>query len=223
MRRMKQNPGGRKLTSFLDQTTTAEWVRVKDVYLRGRKDVDQLRPVYAAQELFEAAVSRRGMTMENPVAPILEALSGNMDIPYVNGSFVLNVKDPNATLKKVNATDYGDAQCLQKTMSTLAADLESAAQKANAWALGDIEALRQLYHNESRKACIQAFGQTTVAREQGITDLAAQVEGAWISKVLRASEKNSVVFSSLPVDMLMRSDGVLRRLESEGYRVTWPE
>ncbi len=64
-----------------------------------------------------------------------------------------------------------DLDCFEKTLDRIDSDLDAMTLRANAWATGDIDALRSLPDTNQREACLAALTGTNFARERGVTDL----------------------------------------------------
>ena len=112
--------------------------------IRDSNDVDRLRPLYAAKSLFDAAVRSAGMTDESLVDPVVERVAKTHAIPTRTTAVRLAIADPKATLKKLNAIQLGDQDCLVQTMDRLEQDLATMVVRANAWADGNVDQLKAL-------------------------------------------------------------------------------
>ena len=67
------------------------------------------------------------------------------------------------------------------------------AARANAWAIGDIDALRDLPANNQFVACSSAFTEVGLARKYGVNDLAQRMEREWL-----AAAETALRFSGSP-------------------------
>lgn len=222
-RRSKRNPDGATLADVLSPGVHARWQAMRGRYLPDDDDVETLRPVHAAKALFDAAVRDAGLTDRSLVEPVVKRVAKAHDIPIRATSLRLVIDDPKAMLAKLNATRLDDEPCLVQTMDRLQDDLSVMAVRADAWARGDIAALRALPFVDHRKACRHALASNEIARQQGITDLDARVQARWLAVVREALSEHDTVFATLPVARLLEEDGVLAVLEGEGFTVKAPE
>ena len=116
-----------------------------------------------------------------------------------------------------------DLDCFRKTLDRIDSDLDTMTVRANAWATGDIDALRKLPDSDQRQACIAAVTGTDLARERGIADIPERVENVWLAAASSALEKNRVTFARLPIAELLSKDGYLAKLRAKGYTVESPD
>jgi hypothetical protein len=116
-----------------------------------------------------------------------------------------------------------DADCLEATMTRLERDLATMRERANAWAVGDVEALRTLLTSSSPlEACRAAVASNPRLREQ-LAEAVVELDQAWLAAVERALRENPTSFAVLPMDELLRPDRRLAMLAARGYAVEPPE
>ena len=70
IRRNKFNADGKSLKDVLPPATYARWIQLKLKYLGNDRGVERLRPMYAASELFEAALEKTNLETANLVSPV---------------------------------------------------------------------------------------------------------------------------------------------------------
>jgi len=115
-----------------------------------------------------------------------------------------------------------DIDCLAATMTRLETDLSAMRDRANAWAVGDIDALRKLPSPSQQAACRAAVSSNERLREQ-LEQGMARMDQAWLAAVEQSLRDNASTFAVLPMDELLRSDRRLAMLQSRGYTVEPPE
>jgi uncharacterized protein YbaP (TraB family) len=221
--RSKRNPDGQRLQDILPAALYARWQGAKQAHLGRNDSVENLRPVHAAKALYEAAIKRAGMSGESIVEPVVERVAKSHRIPILSTSYQLVIRDPKATLKALSATSLDDTACMEQTLDRLQSDLGVMAQRANAWSIGDVAALQAMPYVDHRKACVASLAGNAIARQQGITDIDAQVQNAWLKQARAALAKHDTVFATLPVARLLEVDGVLGVLARDGFTVKAPE
>src|SRR3546814_17208189 len=91
--------------------------------------------------------------------------------------------------------------------------------RANAWAVGDIEALRALPFHNQYVDCLNAITETGPARRLGMDDLHERVDGAWMEAAEDALANNAVTFANLPLTQLVPDTGYAARRRAQGYGV----
>lgn len=221
--RSKKNPNGATLKQVLSLPVYERWAELRKIYLGRDGDVDRLRPLYAAKELYDAAVRAVGMTEGDIVSPVVERVAKAHGIPTRSTTVRLVIKDPKATLKQLEGAGLGDVDCMVQTLDRLNSDLSMMVRRANAWADGDVVQLRAMPFVDQKQACKRALMSNEVARQQGIADLDAQVKVRWLAVVRQALSEHDTVFATLPVSRLMEDHGVLDFLRAEGFSVRVPE
>src|SRR5690606_39765469 len=63
----RRNPDGRSLQEVVPAPLYARWSPLKQRYLGGDRGVERWRPIFAAQELYEAAMRRSGLARADAV------------------------------------------------------------------------------------------------------------------------------------------------------------
>ena len=94
--------------------------------------------------------------------------------------------------------------------------------RANAWAVGDLDALRALPAEKQENACMSALTSGEFARKRGMSDVPARVRTQWLETTEEALRKNRVTFATLPIAELLKPDGYLSYLQAKGYQVEAP-
>ncbi len=225
MFKARRNPDGRTLAEVLPPAQYARWQALKMRWIGNDRGIEQWRPVFAAQALYAAAIRKSGMTARNPASPLIDAALKRRPAPDVLDSRArFEVKNPRAALKEFNASALDDGDCFARTLDRIDSDLGAMRQRANAWAEGDIEALRALPYPNQYAACLRALSDSAVARRLGAGDVDARMRAAWLASARKALETYPVSFAMLPMGMLIRSgpDNYLDRLRAEGCEIVEP-
>lgn len=221
--RSKKNPDGQRLEDVLPAELYARWQAAKKAYLGGDEDVEYLRPVHAAKALWDAAIKHAGMSSDGVVEPVVRRVAKANRIPVLTTTYRIVIRDPKTTLKALGTTSLDDVTCMAQTLDRLQTDLGTMVLRANAWAAGDVAALEAMSYVDHRKACVDAFAGNAIARQQGITDINAQVQEAWLMQARAALAEHDTVFATLPVGRLVGYDGVFGVLARQGFVVKAPE
>ena len=95
--------------------------------------------------------------------------------------------------------------------------------RANAWASGDIAALRKLPASDQFESCVAAVSETNLARGRGMTDLDARAEKIWLDAAEAALEHNVSTVALLPMRHLLPQDGYLTWFKAKGYTIEAPD
>jgi len=218
LRRSRFNPDGRTLHDVLPPATYARWESARARFLPEADDVERFRPIYAAFELDNAAIARAGLEPPRRKS-IVEEAAKHYGVPIVDVRLKVRIDAPRKALKQFNASQLDDARCLEETLDRIDHDLVKMRERAEAWAAGDVERLRTLPVREQWETCLTAFGSTDVARQHGVSNVPRQMEARWLAEARKALATHDRVFSTLPVSLLLRPDGLLGALRKDGYVV----
>ena len=220
--RARNNPGKRKLQEVVSPELYARWQVLKARYMGRDRGVEKRRPILAAQELYEAAMRKSGLEMDNVVGKVVEKAARRADVPVVPAEVKLVIEDPKSVLKEFNDSVLDDTECFSRTMARIETDLGNMRARANAWAVGDIQALRALPFHNQYVDCLNAITETGLAKRLGMDDLYERVDSAWMEVAEDALANNAVTFATLPMTQLVSDTGYIARLRAKGYEVEAP-
>jgi hypothetical protein len=219
---VRRNPDGKLLRDVVSPESYARWLVLKQRYIGRDGDVEKMRPIFAANELYEAAIEDGGLTGKRIVSPVIEAAIKDHKIRRTDPKVKATLKNPKAVLKEFRSESLSDGDCFDKMLANLENDVARMAERANAWAVGDVEALRHLPLGDQYQACQKAITQASVAQKNGLGNYEAEVRVAWLSAAENAIANNSVSFAVLPMSELLKPDGYLADLQARGYLVEAP-
>jgi hypothetical protein len=220
---VRKNPDGKLLRDVVSPESYARWLVLKQRYIGRDGDVEKMRPIFAANELYEAAIEDGGLTGKRIVSPVIEAAIKEHKIRRTDPKIKATLKNPKAALKEFRSEPLGDRECFDKMLMNLETDVVRMAERANAWAVGDIDSLRNLPLGDQYQACQKALTQASVAQKNGLGNYEAEVRVAWLSAAENAIANNAVSFAVLPMSELLKPDGYLAALQAKGYLVEAPE
>jgi hypothetical protein len=219
--RARAIPDGRRLQDILPADTYTRWAAAKQRWLPGNDRVERWRPMFAGGELYEAALRRSGLG-DDVVWPVIERAARAHGIPIRQPGVTLHMEDPGGLIRDFTATPMSeDIRCLESLLLSVERDLPRQARRANAWATGDIAALRADPPEDSRTTCIAALnGSPRIAKQLADARRAAQQE--WLLAAEGALLRNTRSLAVLPMREILTPDGMLAQLASRGYRVEAP-
>jgi len=221
---VRDNPDHKTLQQVVPPDLYARWMALKTKYFgagRGR-NIESWRPLFAAVELWNEAIKKAGLTRED-ISDAVVAAAKRAKLEPVTPTYKLDIDDPRGAIKDFKNGEMDDLDCFAKTLDRIDSDLATMAERANAWATGDIAKLRTLPDSDQRAACIAAVTGTNLLRERGIDDLPARIENVWMDAASAALAKNAVTFARLPITDLLAKDGYLAKLKAKGYKVEAPD
>src|SRR6478736_7123731 len=219
----RKNDDGETLQQILPAELYARWLVLKAKYIGHDDGVERLRPMVAANELYDKALAKSGLARSGLIWDTVRGLAKKNRVRIVEPQAQIPLDNPRQTISDFKATTGNlDIDCLAATMTRLETDLTAMRDRANAWAVGDIEALRKLPAPSQQEACRAAVSSNPRLREQ-LEQGMARMDQAWLAAVEQSLSDNASTFAILPIDELLRSDRRLAMLASRGYTVEPPE
>lgn len=217
----RNNPDDATLRDVLPADLYSRWERLKPLYLGRDKGVEKMRPFFAAGELYDAALKQAGLQYGSGVGTRLSQLAKQHRIKRTPTSVRAEIKNPRSAAKAFIKAEMDDIACFRSMLDHLDADVLHAAERANAWAVGDLPALSRLLKAREPLVCLRAFTGTEMAKSLGLDDGEAVSRKQWFDAVDAALKTNAVSFATMPVADLLGGDlpAVLRE---KGYAVKEP-
>lgn len=220
---MRNNPGDRKLKEVVSSASYARWQALKARYIGGDSGVEKRRPLFAAQELYVAAMKKNGLDGSDVIGSVMnEAIKAHSPTVTVVKEEIV-ITDPKPLLKEWSKTTMDDLACFDNTMRVIETDIDAMRARANAWATGDMAALRALPPATQWEACNNAISETGIGKRLGYGDAQHKLRAKWLAAAAAALEKNSISFAMLGLNDLLGPNGYLAALEAKGYTVLAPD
>lgn len=216
---IKNNPDSKKLADVLTPELYGRWSVLKTKYIGQDQDIEKQRPIFAASALFKKSIEKSDLVSNERVRWALENVVRNHKIKTTQPRVVHELQSPRASIKKFKKSTLDDTQCFAKTLDRLESDLDAMRARANAWSVGDINALRNLPYVDNKAACEEAVLNSELAQDQGLQDIKVILKAAWLDAAETALANNTNSFASLPMEELLRPDGYLAALAAKGYKV----
>jgi hypothetical protein len=216
---IKNNPDSKKLADVLTPELYGRWSVLKTKYIGQDQDIEKQRPIFAASALFKKSIEKSDLVSNERVRWALENVVRNHKIKTTQPRVVHELQSPRASIKKFKKSTLDDTQCFAKTLDRLESDLDAMRARANAWSVGDINALRNLPYVDNKAACEEAVLNSELAQDQGLQDIKVILKAAWLDAAETALANNTNSFASLPMEELLKPDGYLAALAAKGYKV----
>ncbi len=219
----RKNPDGKTLQQVLTPEAYARWSALKSKYIGSDSGVEKFRPMVAAQELNQKAMEKSGLVGNDSVWEKVKDTAKKNRVRIVEPKATIPVDDPGQLIRDFKTTTGDrDAACLVATMRRFESDMSVMQKRANAWAVGDIEALKTLPLPQVRYVCVQALRSNDRLSAEMDTAIDKLV-GAWTSEAEDALARNTSTFAVIPMENLLAKNGPLDRLRAKGYTVDDPE
>ena len=178
--------------------------------------IEQMRPMLAARELLTHVLDAAGLALHNEVQRDVLALAARHGVRVHQDK--LRIDDPVDVIKDVGATPLAsEVACLDAVVTLLESDLGNMQARARAWALGDVDALRQIPHPDDRAACIAA-----VSTSERVRNLIARAQDDWLVAVTDSLARNRGTLAVQSMERLLGEHGTLATLRARGYTIEGP-
>jgi uncharacterized protein YbaP (TraB family) len=218
----RDNPDGATLAEVVPADLYARWLVQKQRFFPRDRAVEKRRPLFAAQTLYQEALGHSGLTFDNMVAPVVTKAAKRHGVVLTRPELKLKLEQPKQAVREFKRDTLDDVACFRITLERVETDLDAMKARANAWAVGDIAALRALPFNDQRPACENAFLQAGAVQKRGLDDLRPRLRQLWLAAAQAALAKNATSFALLPMSLLLDPDGYLSALAAQGYAIEEP-
>lgn len=226
---LRKNPDDATLKDIVPAELHARWLVLRDKYIDSylindeEKNIERWRPMFAALELYRRAIDKAGLTSANPVWPVVRDAANRHKVKITEVKFEPTITEPRAALKQLSSSRLADVDCFAKTIERIETDLATMRIRANAWAAGDIDAIRKLPATDQRAACEAAIRDAGFMKTLGTQDLLSQIEKTWLAAAEAALKNDNVALAILPMAQILSPDGYVAKLRARGYVVQEPE
>jgi hypothetical protein len=219
---VRNNPNGRKLDDVVPPALYARWAVLKAKYIGRGDKVESWRPIFAALELYDAAIRKAHLTDKPMVQTAVESAAWHAGVKVTKPQVVVSVEHPRAAVKEFKSSALDDTECFRKTLDRIDGDLAAMTARANAWSRGDLAALRRLPYTDQMTICHAVLSEGGLSQTHGLAGINARAHQVWIDAVVAALEKNQLTVATLPIGRLLQPDPYLSRLRALGYVVEAP-
>ena len=219
---VRNNPDGKKLRDVVPPADYARWLPLKAEYIGHDNGVEKQRPIFAALALYLAAIKQAELS-DKVIDPTIKSALKQAKLKPTPVQYMIEVNNPRALVKDFKSGQIEDLDCFDKTLAHLQGDLGVMRARANAWAVGDLDQLRQLPMSDQMSTCQAAITESGIAYKLGITSLPAKIEDTWVTAASKALDANKVSFALLPMSHLLGPDNYLLRLQAHGDQVELPD
>jgi uncharacterized protein YbaP (TraB family) len=216
-RSLRNNPKNATLEEILNPELFEQFETLRQKYAPRERSLLDRRPVLAAGELWREAIEDSGLSLRNQVNRRVEKLAEENDVPIVRPR--LRVDDVRATLDEVAKIPISaEIDCMQATLNRLESDLKEARARAEAWAVGDIAALRISAVAAQQEVCWSAL-----LASPKMAALREEFDQAWMSTAVLALEGQMTTLAVVPIFEILKPNGILAQLRTRGYTIEEPE
>lgn len=218
----RKNPNDAELKDVLSPALYQRWLVLKAKYIGSDNGIEKWRPIFAAQELYEKAIKKSGLSGENIVKPVVEDVAKEYKKKIIRPKLEVKIEKPKAVIKEFSKTSLADIECFSKTMDRLETDLSAMIERGNAWSIGDVEGLKNLSFNDQNQSCIAALTNAAISQKNGFAGIRQKAMAEWLKAADTALAKNKSTFAVLPMGDMLKPTGLLASLRAKGYQIEEP-
>ena len=220
----RKNPDHATLQDVLSPDLYVRWLALKAKYIGHDSGIEKLRPMIAANELYDKALDTSGLVRNGAIWDTVRKAAKKNHVRITEPEAKIPVEDPKQAIQDFKSTTGDlDVACLETTIRRLETDLGAMRLRANAWAIGDIQALKDLPYPDMRGACIAALETNPRLHEQ-LDAAKERIIGVWLDAADKALANNRSTLAVLSMaELLNDEDGRLARLRAKGYTIEEPE
>lgn len=220
--RARNNPDDKTLAEVLPPELYARWQVQKAKYLGRDRGVEDRRPVFAAYELMDEALDDLDLKRENIVWDRVERIAKRNDRDIVRVGLSIKVEDPRDALKEFERSAIDDVGCMEATIARLETDTANMVERANAWAVGDLQTLQELDVESEIRACALALLGTDALKNRGFNDLPKRVVDEWVRVAEESLAEHATTVAVADYQVLTNDDGLLAAMRAKGYTILAP-
>jgi uncharacterized protein YbaP (TraB family) len=214
---------GAKLKDVLPSRTYSRWRSLKRKYVDSKVVTDDLLPSSAALLLQYSAFEKSGLTYTDGLWREIARLAKKYRVPVttdhqIDDRMYLGPQRAEEVSREAQKTGV---EYLTRTMARLESDIKAARTRANAWATGDIEALKAQALDDQSAAYMFAYSWPFLHSEE-VHELLARADANWLAAAEVALTNNTTTFAALPIYLILKKDGVVAKLREAGYTVEEP-
>jgi len=217
-----KNPDGKTLSDVLPADVYARWAALKPRYFGKDKGIEKKRPILVANELYAKANRKAGLGQKPVITPVIDAVLKRRKMKNTPTTLKIMIEDPKEAIRDFAREGVDDLECFRAALDRVEKEMPGMVERANAWSVGDLEALRALPSEKQAGACVSALTSGEFARKRGMSDVEARVRTQWLKVAEEALQKNRVTFAILPIAELLKPEGYLSYLQARGYQVEAP-
>ena len=221
---IKKNADGAHLQDVVPAHVYTRWSVLKTKYIGNDNGIEEERPMFAADTLFEKAIGASGMDKGYAIQGRIEELAKNWKIKRTSTTVMLPMENPREAVRAFKKAHLEDVECFTKTVDRLETDLDAMKVRANAWSLGDIDAIRKLRFPDQKQSCNAAIMDSKwMGSLKDAANLRERVKAGWLAAAETSLANNQATFAMLPMSDLLNPDGMVAALRTKGYQVDEPD
>jgi uncharacterized protein YbaP (TraB family) len=175
---------------------------------------ERYRPVIAVAFLQRDAFHQVNLSMRLDLGAALRVLAKKHGV-RVEEIKVAGVSDMLEALKTMPAAT--ERTCVEASLTTIESGLPRLVDRAQAWAVGNVERIENLPELKDVDAC-----RTALDAGKGALDVIGRIRQTWLENIEKYLRSAGTTIAVVNLDMLLERGGLLEELRAKGYEVDPP-
>jgi uncharacterized protein YbaP (TraB family) len=175
---------------------------------------ERYRPIIAVAFLQRDAFHQVNLSMRLDLGAALRVLAKKHGV-RIEEIKVAGVSDMLEALKTMPAAT--ERTCVEASLTTIESGLPRLVERAQAWAVGNVERIENLPELKDVDAC-----RTALDAGKGALDVIGRIRQTWLENIEKYLRSAGTTIAVVNLDMLLERGGLLDALRAKGYEVDPP-
>jgi uncharacterized protein YbaP (TraB family) len=206
--------GGKKLKDVMPAELHDRFALQRSKVTDDKDKWERYRPIIAAAFLQQAAFHQVNLSMRLDLGAAMRALAKKHGV-RVEEVKVAGASDMLEALKTMPAAT--ERTCVEASLSTVESGLPRLVDRAEAWAVGDVERIKNLSDLKEVNACRVALD-----AGKGAFDVIGRIRQTWLDNMEKYLQSPGTTIAVVNLDMLLEPGGLLDELRAKGYEIDAP-
>jgi uncharacterized protein YbaP (TraB family) len=203
--------GGKRLKDVMPPDLHARFALQRAKFTDDSDKWERYRPIIASAFLQQAAFHQVGLSTRLDLGAAVRTLASKHHV-RIEELKIAGVHDVLDALKTMPpATENA---CVEASLVTIEKDLPRLVERAQAWAMGNVERIEGLREPPEVDACRAALDEGT-----GANDLIALVRRTWLERMEKYLQGGEMTVAVVNMDLLLEKGGLLDELRAKGYDI----
>ncbi|HEY0801035.1 MAG TPA: TraB/GumN family protein [Steroidobacteraceae bacterium] len=206
--------GGKRLKDVLPPDLHARFAAQRSQVTDDENKWERYRPIIAAAFLQQAAFHQVNLSMRLDLGAALRILAKKHGV-RIEEIKVAGVSDMLEALKTMPAAT--ERTCVEASLTTIETGLPRLVDRAQAWAVGNVERIENLPELKEVDAC-----RTALDAGKGAFDVIGRIRQTWLENIEKHLRSDGTTIAVVNLDMLLERGGLLDELRAKGYEIEAP-
>jgi uncharacterized protein YbaP (TraB family) len=206
--------GGKRLKNVLPPELHARFAAQRSNVGEDADKWERYRPIIAAAFLQQAAFHQVNLSMRLDLGAALRVLAKKHGV-RIEEIKVAGVSDMLEALKTMPAAT--ESTCVEASLTTIESGLPRLVDRAQAWAVGNVERIENLPELKDVDAC-----RTALDAGKGALDVIGRIRQTWLENIEKYLRSAGTTIAVVNLDMLLERGGLLDQLRAKGYEIDVP-